>query len=103
VTDGFQVNPSVLAQSSATASGLAERAESIASGLVGAFAQLEEAADSTVLTEALRDAAAETAQRMAEIITFFGQVGSTLAATAESYQNAENANVNKLAAIKEQP
>ena len=103
MTEGFQVDPGALAQNSATASGLAERAEGIASGLAGAFAQLEEAAGSTVLTGALREAAAETAQRMAEIIAFFGQVGSTLAATAESYENAESANVSKLAAIKEQP
>ena len=101
MTDGYQVDPAVLAGADRTAQDFAARADALARDLTTVFGELGSAAGGTQLHSALAEAGSAAAQRMAQIVTLFAHIGGSLRQTALNYQQADCSTAERMTGLEE--
>lgn len=100
MTDGYQVDPAVLEGGDRITQDLAARADALGRELTTVFGELSSAAGGTQLSSVLAEAGSAASQRMAQIVTLFAHIGGSLRQTAQNYQQADGAGVERMSGIE---
>ncbi len=101
MTDGYQVDPTVLEGGDRITQDLAARADALARELTTVFGELTSAAGDTQLSSALADAGSAASQRMAQIVTVFAHIGVSLRQTAQNYRLADGGGAERITGVED--